>query len=274
MLITYEELHKINLIQIDILRSVAEACRKMDIPFFMVHGSLLGTVRDGSFVRGDDDIDIAMKRADYERFVREAPAYLPQRYFVQTNQTDPAYPLEFAKIRDSETTYVIDVTRDLNIHHGIYIDLFPIDSCEDASSIGLMEKKYKLMNLRLTSVLNLGSVSLKRKAARFAAKMLYPSYKKTVAKREHLLTSGTDHDRLRMTGGKPKEHRMPAEWFRDALPAEFEGVPVFIPNGCDAYLRKIYGDYENRTLIENKRSDEERIEINACRFDVAHSYRE
>lgn len=273
MLISHEQLREINDVQVEILRAVSDVCKQLDIPFFMVHGSLLGTIRDHKFVPDDDDIDIALFRKDYDRFVKEAPALLDKRYFVQTCQSDPAYPLSFGKVRDCETTYVIENARHLNMNHGIYIDVFPIDHCpKPGKRAKFTAYQHKLLSMRIASVFDLGHQSTKKKLVRLATKALYPSYKAAIRTRERLLTGCAESGYVRISGGKGKEQGIPLAWFETALPDVFEGVDVCIPSGYDAYLTRIYGDYRNRTLVENKVSDELSIEINACLVDTKTPY--
>ncbi len=273
MLISHEQLREINEVQIEILRAVSDVCKQLGIPFFMVHGSLLGTIRDHKFVPGDDDIDIALFRKDYDRFVKDAPALLNERYFIQTCQSDPAYPLGFGKVRDSETTYIIEDARHLRMNHGIYIDVFPIDHCEKpGKKAKLIAYKHKLLNMRIAAVFDLKNQSAKKKLVRFATKLLYPSHAAAIRAREQLLTGCAESGYVRVSGGKGKEQGMPLAWFENAVPETFEGVDVFIPSGYDHYLTRIYGDYRNRTLVENKVSDEQNIEVNACVVDVKTPY--
>lgn len=272
MLISHKELEKINRVQVDILKEVSSVCEKLNVKFFMVHGSLLGTIRNNSFVPDDDDIDIALFREDYEKFCVEAPKLLKEKYFVQTNKTDAKYPMEFAKVRDCDTTYVIENSRKLPINHGIYIDVFPIDYAF-TKKVKLKTLKYKLLNLRISSILELGKTSFIRKCACLLAKIIYPSWGKAVEKRNKLLTGEKINDNVMITGGKLKERSIPYLWFDGAIESVFEGVKVYIPKNYDAYLTQIYGDYKNRTLIENKFSDDDNIEINACYVDVENSFK-
>ena len=65
--ITRDELRKI---QLDILRSVSAFCMKNNLTYFLCYGTLLGAVRHKGYIPWDDDIDIAMPRPDYEKFIR------------------------------------------------------------------------------------------------------------------------------------------------------------------------------------------------------------
>lgn len=273
MLISHEKLQEINRVQVNILRNVCKVCEHLNIKFFMVHGSLLGTIRDHQFVPDDDDIDIALFRKDYEIFMKEAPKLFEKHYFVQTCNSDIGYPLEFGKVRDSRTTYIVEEARHLKMNHGIYIDVFPIDNCtEKRMQARVFDLKYKLLNMRIAAVYDLRGESILKKIVRFGTKILFPSHLSAIRRREQLLTSCCESKYVRISGGKAAEQHIPVSWFKQAIPDIFEGINVFVPVGYDKYLTQIYGDYHNRTLIEDKISNNESIEINACAVDTVVSY--
>ena len=58
-------------------------CEKWDIKYFLVCGSALGAVKYRGFIPWDDDVDVAMLRDDYERFLKIAPKELPNWCFLQ-----------------------------------------------------------------------------------------------------------------------------------------------------------------------------------------------
>lgn len=275
MLISHKQLKEINEVQIEILRAVSEACKQLRISFYMVHGSLLGTIRNHKFVPDDDDIDIALFRNDYDLFVKEAPKILEPHYFVQTNSTDPGYPLAFGKVRDSRTTYIIEEAKHIPMNHGIYIDVFPIDYCAKKSFWGqLTAFKYRLLNSRIATTYRLDGESILKKTLRFGTKILFPSQSRAIRAREKILTSCKQGRFVRISGGKPTEQCIPASWFQVVKEDIFEGIPVYIPNEYEHYLTQVYGDYRSRTLIENKISNDKEIEINACVIDTKTPYTE
>ncbi len=276
MILSYEDMAKINAVQTEMLRDVTEVCKKLNIRYFMVHGSLLGTVRNSRFVPGDDDIDIAFLRKDYELFIAKAPEFLDKNYFIQSNTTEDSYPLEFAKLRDSRTTYIIESAKHLPINHGVYIDIFPMDNYPVRNKISskLFGLRFKLLKFRVRSVWNLPDTSFAKKLVSLAAKIYCPSTKAAIKQIDKMLISEKESNLVRVSGGKPKEQGMPAEWFADTEEGIFEGVKVWVPKGYSEYLTKIYGDYKNRTLLENKESNDEGVEVNACVVDVTKPYTE
>lgn len=275
MVVTQDELTKINKVQVDILKEVDRVCRLLNIQYYMVHGSLLGTVLTGKFMPFDDDIDIAMHRKDYEKFISEAPKNINSKYFIQTNKTDREYPVSFMKIRDNETTYIVENIRDLKINHGIYIDVFPIDYCVAGNvRTKMFNVKNKILSLRIGCKITRAHTSVPLKLKQILSCIIYPSWKRAVDLKEKLAKAAPKNDRIRLTGGKPSENGIPAKWFEDAELFSFEGVDVNVPKMYREYLTKIYGDYKNCFLAEGKMDGEDKVEINACVVDTEKAYTE
>ena len=269
MNLTLEEVTQINKVQINILRETVEVCRKLEIPFYMVHGSLLGTIRNNGFIPYDDDIDIAIPREHYERFISRAQDLIGANYFIQSDWSDENYPLEFAKVRDSRTTYIVKSVRHIKMNHGIYIDVFPIDYAITGRLANWLHRFY---NLRVGCVYDIEGKSIKLKLKQMLACCLLPSVKKTVSKRNKLLRSTARSDKRRITGGKVTETYLPAEWFDKGEKKIFEGIEVYVPAEYDKYLTQIYGNYMERTLVEGKMADSNRVQLNAHIADTEMPY--
>ena len=125
---------KIWKIELDMLEEFIALCDRHNLRWFLIAGSLIGAIRHKGFIPWDDDIDIAMFRDDYIRFLRIASKELKHPLFLQSTYTEAACPYEFAKIHNSETTAIDTVLakqgRDINA--GIFIDIFPIDGVDDS----------------------------------------------------------------------------------------------------------------------------------------------
>lgn len=267
--LTLEEMNEINKVQTGILAEINSVCEKLGITYFMVHGSLLGTIRSESFIPYDDDIDIAMRREDYDRFLAEAQKLIDKNYFVQSYLSDKNYPLEFAKVRDNRTTYIVDKVRDVDMNHGIYVDVFPIDY----TVTGKLKKIYgKLLSLRVGCIYKPEKKSKALIIKQIISRIVCPSVKSAVRKRDMLAKSAAKSDKVTMTGGKAIEKNMPLQWFEKTEIRNFENLKVFVPAEYDKYLTHIYGDYKTRTLVEGKMADEKKVKINAYIADAKKPY--
>lgn len=122
-------LHKLQMTQLEMLKVVKEICKKENIKYFITDGTLLGAVRHQGFIPWDDDLDIAMPREDYNKFIQIAQKEFGNTYFLQTWDTDYSFPFPYAKMLKCGTKCVEAVTSDANVKEGIFIDIFPIDHC-------------------------------------------------------------------------------------------------------------------------------------------------
>ncbi len=126
-----DERFKVQMLETEVLLEVNRICTKYNIPYSLTAGTLLGAVRHAGFIPWDDDIDICMFRKDYMRFQKACQTDLSPRYFYQSNQTDKEYYYLFDKIRINGTVFKETFLECYHIHHGIYIDIFPIDHLAD-----------------------------------------------------------------------------------------------------------------------------------------------
>ena len=66
--------------ELEVLSEVDKVCKKYNIQYFADWGTLLAAVRHEGFIPWDDDLDIVMKRDDYNRFMRIAQTELPDGF--------------------------------------------------------------------------------------------------------------------------------------------------------------------------------------------------
>lgn len=76
--------------ELEVLMEIDRVCKLHDIEYFADWGTLLGAVRHGGFIPWDDDLDIVMKREDYQKFMTVARFDMEEGFDVQTfrNQKD------------------------------------------------------------------------------------------------------------------------------------------------------------------------------------------
>ena len=128
MMITQETIDKVQVVECEIMHVIDTICRKHNLTYFAIGGTALGAVRHQGFIPWDDDIDVGMPRKDYEAFLEYAKTELPKDYFLQHFSTERKSPFYFAKVRRNNTKFVEFYLKDANIHHGIFVDIFPFDN--------------------------------------------------------------------------------------------------------------------------------------------------
>lgn len=110
---------------LDILSAIDETCRKYNLRYYIIAGTMLGAVRHKGFIPWDDDADICMPHRDYDLLIEHSKEWLPERYELICAENDKDYPQPFAKIQDRETTIIEHAH--LRYLGGVYVDVFPVD---------------------------------------------------------------------------------------------------------------------------------------------------
>lgn len=124
---TPEILTQLHAALFDITKEMQRVCNLLGIKFVALGGTAIGVHFWQNILPWDDDVDLGMLRHDYERFVAEAPALLGDDYFVQEFRTEGQTPFYWAKVRKRTTLFLESGVEWLDICHGIYVDLMPMD---------------------------------------------------------------------------------------------------------------------------------------------------
>lgn len=239
--------------EFEILTYFIRICEELDLTYYLVCGSALGAVKYQGFIPWDDDIDVALPRSDYEKFLKEAPALMPEWLFVQNYRTEKNFPLLMTKLRDSRTTMIETDFADVAMNHGICIDVFPLDGYPvDAKAAAAFEKRKKYFTRRQFVRMMGKRGQFFRNLRTTGIWILYRCFgyckntARLMSRYEAFLSSypveGSD---LICNHGnwQGKLEYAPAAQYGDSVLAEFEGIKVRIPAQYDAYLRQKYGDY-------------------------------
>lgn len=275
MKLTLEEVNSMNTVQLKILIEFIQVCKIFGLHYYMVHGSLLGTVVKEGFLPFDDDIDVAMPRKDYEIFIREGQKYLPNNLFIESYVSEDEYHLTFAKIKDSNTTFFQSATKKLDVNQGIYIDIFPIDYYSENKTKRIRNKLLgRIYQTRISAELVKESIPLWKKTIFQLSKVIIPSWKIALKKKEKLDKYNPKSDRVIITGGKTKEYGIYEKWFGEGIILKFEGYDVVCPCNYQAYLSCIYGDdFMNYDPSSKYLNNDGTVNVSAEIFDINNSYK-
>lgn len=122
-----EELQKLQEALYETLEEVDRICKKHGIHYFVTGGTAIGAYFWQKILPWDDDIDVGMLRPDYERFAQVAQEEMGARFFLQTPKTEPHTPFFFMKVRMNGSRFSESTFRHIQMHQGIYVDIFPFD---------------------------------------------------------------------------------------------------------------------------------------------------
>lgn len=122
-----KDLKQLHTMLYQILAEIDRVCKKHDIPYFIQGGSAIGAFYNKGIVPWDDDVDVGMTRENYNRFLEVAPKELGAEYFLEWFGTESNTPFYFAKVKRNNTLFVEHIWKDMDIHHGIFVDIFPYD---------------------------------------------------------------------------------------------------------------------------------------------------
>lgn len=115
-------------ILIKITSEIDRICRKNNIKYTLFAGSLLGAVRHHGFIPWDDDMDIAMLRADYDRFIEKCKTELGKEFRLVSIDNNPDYSYGFLKITMKGTKVKETLVNKPRAYDEIWVDVFPYDN--------------------------------------------------------------------------------------------------------------------------------------------------
>lgn len=124
-----DTMRKIWRVGFDLLRVFVDMCRRHDLTYYIYFGTLLGAVRHEGFIPWDDDVDVVMPRADFDKLMLLADEF-PAPYFLQTAENDPGtFWGSGMRLRNSNTTGISRQDFEQEANLGIWMDILPLDNC-------------------------------------------------------------------------------------------------------------------------------------------------
>ena len=258
---TPEQLRKLQLIELDQLNVFADLCERHNLKYYLYGGTLLGAVRHSGFIPWDDDIDVAMPRADYNKFQQIAAKELPDAYFFETPESIPGNPYYMSRIRKKNTIYQSDWVKRFNLPStGIWIDIFPLDDQPAQMSLKQHIDGKLIYSFLNKLIKNHGrspseAQSLPAKVGLFMTRLLpftfYQKLRDRIARRHE----GRNLPYVITYAGIAgyKKETFPKAFLEPSATLEFEGRQYTVPGNYDAWLKHIYGDYMQLPPIEKRK---------------------
>lgn len=245
-------LRELQLKGLEVLRYFKDFCDENNLLFYFCGGCCIGALRNKGFIPWDDDVDVFMPRDDYEKLYNlwNKKADVERYSCIKTTDGDNFSGHIFTTVADNNTTLIKPSQKDLDIPHGVTIDIFPLDGCPKNRFKRRIQKLWALIySLYIAQIIpkNHGksieicarallrivpSRGLRCKIGKFAEKQM-SKYKIKDCKFITELCAGPGY----------MKNEYPKDIFSSVVYKEFEGEEFPLPKGYDEYLRIAFGDY-------------------------------
>lgn len=245
--------------QLEVLQEIDRVCKKHKITYFAEWGTLLGTVRHKGFIPWDDDIDIGMKREDYDRFMYLAPKELSGGMELINSYTNSMYYQVMAVVTNGKK---INLKAEyLEKYHGcpyvVGIDIFPQDYVprnkeDETSQLELLKAANMLIKIWK---LEEADAKAKRECLKELEEMTGVIIDESQPVEQQLcqlsdricaMYTGEEADeisQLCLLASNPN-YRLPKECYEQVIEMPFENIMMPVPVGYEQVLRLRYGkDY-------------------------------
>ena len=245
-------LRKLQLTELKILTEFDRLCRKHNLRYYIVGGTLIGAVRHGGFIPWDDDIDVSMPREDFKKLLKIAESEFTSGYFLQTRKTDKC-SFYYAKLRKNGTCFREEKFEHMDFHKGIFMDIFPLDYIPENKLLQkLLFKGFGLMSGIISSKEKTDEYLFrdKSKLAIFLLKcirFILPKCFASALRRGIAGFSGAISNKKLLASfsgfhGYPKEIS-PEEWWAEGCDIKFEDKTVKAPKEYEKLLTHMFGNF-------------------------------
>ena len=258
-------LDELKALQLDLLQAVDAFCEEKGIAYSMSCGTMLGAIRHKGYIPWDDDIDICMLRADFNKLVSLFPKVLNGKYIFVSLERDSKWDRAYGKIYDSRTHfYEPDRAKYKGYPLGINIDVFPIDNVPEEENRWLkynkkrlfLQKVYAIKYIELTSrewYKNIVLILLKGLLLPFSKRSLAELLDKWGQRYNEIDSSKV----FECSQGLHLKHGFNKSIFFQRNKYPFEDRLFMGFTNYDEYLKNAYGEYMKLPPIEKQVSHHE-----------------
>ena len=265
-----DELSSLKKVLFEAYKDIHKICAENDVNVMLIGGSLLGAIRHKGFIPWDDDLDLAVSRKDFEKLKLFFDEKMGGKYRLISPNYKGQTINRFPQILICNTRIVTLGTACADYPNEIKIDLFIIENvpinkihrylkglvCNFLMYIAGLVQSYECNNLLIESFVSQTEDGKKFYKNRLKKGKLFSFIKsskwldlvdKCVRYKKDSSLSGIPTGRKHYFG-----EIVPTEILFPTIKGEFEGFASNIPNGYDAYLKNLYGDYMQIPPIEKR----------------------
>ena len=242
-------LKKLQATELEILKVFDKFCTDNDIRYSLYAGTALGAVRHSGFIPWDDDVDVAMTRGEYNRFIEKIRMNPVKGYTMDSPELNPSCAISHAKLMKDGTVLISsDWECEDAENHGIWIDIFPLDKITDKTKRRIYRIGRKIIFLTRAYGGNKNDGRIKAFIRALACCIPQPIARKKLAGYLHELAMNdretqTDYQWTVLAAENTFRYAFESEMMNAMRRTEFEGQRFLITDRYDSMLRRLYGDY-------------------------------
>lgn len=251
-------LRQLQMTELELLLVVDHICKKNNIMYSLDGGTLLGAIRHQGFIPWDDDADVMMTRAEYDKFYEACKKDLDlEKYFLQEFRTDSEYRWGYSKMRKNGTVFLREGQEHVKCHVGVCIDIFIFDKVPN----GYIRRRLHWLSCFIIRK-GLYSIVGQKKENNIVYKRLYQLmallprsfWVNWLQRLVHRENGKEDELRSHLTYPNRKSIRygLSYKYYEEYIEKEFEGHQLMVIKDYDRYLRELFDDYM-QLPSENKR---------------------
>lgn len=230
-------------VELGVMDYIHNLCQKENINYSLAYGTLLGAVRHTGYIPWDDDVDISLKRDEYDKLYQAVLRDNDPIYKVVSWENDARYPYPFYRVYDARTVYENNyIENDIDL--GICVDVFPFDYYADVN-----KEMVKLDTYRRLSVYTLYGIHSKnaglKNIIRYLLVLVFRLTRvKTWNKKMNLLSmQANDNDSIDyLMENKRTSTKFEKTLLDKVMDSPFEDRTYKIPEASHQILSAIYGD--------------------------------
>lgn len=248
---------KLQNVILNIMKHIDDFCERHGINYYIIGGTALGAVRHEGFIPWDDDLDIAMTRENYNRFIdlyeKEGNK---DDFFLQVGRRD--WPLYFSKLRLLGTRFeesgALDEIKEDK--RGIFVDIFPLDVASSLCFIRLWQYVCsKLLIAEALSNRHYHTNSLLKKMIIFLSKPVKIPFVQQFlycqVLRFNKKKTGYIGDFFEIT--RFKDAAYPIRFWGNPKKIMFEKIALYGPEMIKDYLTLYFGNYMELPPVEKRK---------------------